>query len=66
MLEFIYLKFVKKVKLFYIFIECENLFYVFINKIEFLYDECLYVVGVWLILYKEVLNRFEEESLGIK
>lgn len=65
-LESTHPKLVKKVKPLYTLTERENLFYVLINKIEFLHDECPHAVGARSILYKEVLNRLEEESPGTK
>ncbi|WPX09030.1 TIGR00269 family protein [Anaerocellum danielii] len=59
-------KLVKKVKPLYTLTERENLYYVLINKIEFLHDECPHAVGARSILYKEVLNKLEEESPGTK
>ena len=59
-------KLIKKVKPLYTLTERENLYYVLLNKIEFLHEECPHSVGARSILYKEVLNRLEEESPGTK
>ncbi len=59
-------KLVKKVKPLYTLTERENLYYVLLNRIEFLHEECPHATGARSILYKEVLNRLEEESPGTK
>ncbi|MFO7296454.1 MAG: ATP-binding protein [Caldicoprobacter sp.] len=59
-------KLVKKVKPLYTLTEKENLAYVTYNGIEFFQGKCPLAVGASSILYKEVLNRLEEESPGTK
>ncbi|MDP9750543.1 MULTISPECIES: TIGR00269 family protein [Thermoanaerobacter] len=59
-------KLIKKVKPLYTLTERENMYYVLLNKIEFLHEECPHSVGARSILYKEVLNKLEEESPGTK
>jgi uncharacterized protein (TIGR00269 family) len=59
-------KLIKKVKPLYTLTERENMYYVLLNKIEFLHEECPHSVGARSILYKELLNKLEEESPGTK
>ncbi|MFV9566922.1 TIGR00269 family protein [Thermoanaerobacter mathranii] len=59
-------KLIKKVKPLYTLTERENMYYVLLNKIEFLHEECPHSLGARSILYKEVLNKLEEESPGTK
>jgi len=59
-------KLVKKVKPLFTLTERENLSYILFNEIKFIHEECPHAVGASSILYKEVLNRLEEESPGTK
>ncbi|MFO7153231.1 MAG: ATP-binding protein [Bacillota bacterium] len=59
-------KLVKKVKPLCTLTERENLAYVLFNGIEFIHEECPHAVGSSSILYKEVLNKLEDESPGTK
>ncbi|KXG76618.1 tRNA 2-thiocytidine biosynthesis protein TtcA [Fervidicola ferrireducens] len=59
-------KLVKKVKPLYTLTERENLAYVLFNGIEFIHEECPHALGASSILYKEILNKLEDESPGTK
>ncbi|MGB9975627.1 ATP-binding protein [Thermovenabulum sp.] len=59
-------KLVKKVKPLFTLTERENLSYIIFNGIKFIHDECPHAEGASSILYKEVLNKLEEESPGTK
>lgn len=59
-------KLAKKVKPLYTLTEEENLRYVIYNDIEFVPDRCPLSKGASSIRYKEMLNRLEELSPGLK
>lgn len=59
-------KLVKKVKPLFTLTERENLAYVLFNGIEFIHEECPHALGASSILYKEILNKLEDESPGTK
>ncbi len=57
---------VRKVKPFYRLAEREAAAYAVLAGIEYIVEECPLAVGSKLIVYKEILNRLEEESPGSK
>jgi uncharacterized protein (TIGR00269 family) len=56
----------RKAKPFCCFYERETAAYVLITSIDYIYDECPYVVGATSLRYKGILNQMEEESPGTK
>ncbi len=56
----------KKVKPFFLCSEKEVATYALLNGIDYIYDECPYSVGAKTLLYKNLLNRVEEESPATK
>jgi len=57
---------VRKVKPFCRFYERETAAYALITSIDYIYDECPYVVGATSLRYKSILNQMEEEAPGTK
>lgn len=58
--------FAKKVKPLYRLTERELAAYCVLNKIDYIVEECPMAQGARTLLYKEVLNRLENESPGTK
>ena len=58
--------FAKKVKPLYRLTERELAAYCVLNKIDYVVEECPMAQGARTLLYKEVLNRLENESPGTK
>jgi uncharacterized protein (TIGR00269 family) len=56
----------RKVKPLCRFYEREVAAYALVRGIDYIYDECPYAVGAKTIYYKELLNRLEGESPGVK
>lgn len=56
----------RKVKPFCRLYERETAAYALITSIDYIYDECPYVVGATSLRYKGILNQMEEESPGTK
>jgi tRNA-5-methyluridine54 2-sulfurtransferase len=56
----------KKVKPFFLCSEKEAAAYAFVSGIDYVYDECPYSVGAKTLLYKDLLNRVEDESPATK
>jgi len=56
----------KKVKPLFLISEREMASYAFLRGIDYVTDECPYAAGAKTLLYKELLNRVEEESPGTK
>lgn len=57
---------VRKVKPFFFLSEKEIAAYAVVSGIDYIYQECPYSRGAKTLLYKEILNRIEEESPGTK
>ena len=58
--------FAKKVKPLYRLAEREMAAYALVNRIDYIVDECPNAKGAKMLLYKEILNRLEDESPGTK
>jgi len=58
--------FAKKVKPLYRLAEREIAAYAVVNKIDYIVEECPNAKGAKMLLYKEILNRLEDESPGTK
>ena len=58
--------FAKKVKPLYRLAEREIAAYAIVNRIDYIVEECPNAKGATMLLYKEVLNRLEDESPGTK
>lgn len=58
--------FAKKVKPLYRLAEREIAAYAIVNKIDYIVEECPNAKGAKMLLYKEILNRLEDESPGTK
>ncbi|MCS7280687.1 MAG: TIGR00269 family protein [Desulfobacterota bacterium] len=56
----------RKIKPFFLLSEREIAAYALLNGIDYVQDECPYSVGAKTLLYKEILNRIENESPGTK
>ena len=59
-------KLVKKVKPLYRLAEREIAAYSIMNRIEYIVEECPNATGAKLLVYKDVLNRLEENAPGTK
>jgi tRNA-5-methyluridine54 2-sulfurtransferase len=57
---------VKKVKPFYTLTERETALYCILRKIDYVEDECPNAIGAKSLVYKDVLNRLEEDAPGTK
>jgi tRNA-5-methyluridine54 2-sulfurtransferase len=57
---------VRKVKPLFRFTEREVAAYALMRGIEYIYEECPHAIGSKSILYKELLNKMEEERPGAK
>jgi tRNA-5-methyluridine54 2-sulfurtransferase len=58
--------FAKKVKPLYRLAEREIAAYAVVNRLDYIVEECPNSKGAKMLLYKEMLNRFENESPGTK
>lgn len=58
--------FAKKVKPLYRLAEREMAAYAVVNKLDYMVEECPNSKGAKMLLYKEILNRLEDESPGTK
>jgi tRNA-5-methyluridine54 2-sulfurtransferase len=58
--------FVKKVKPLYRVAEREMAAYAIVNKIDYVIEECPNAQGAKMLLYKQMLDRLEDESPGTK
>lgn len=56
----------KKIKPFFLVSEREIAAYAIIAKIDYIYEECPYSLGAKTLLYKDLLNRVEQDSPGTK
>jgi tRNA-5-methyluridine54 2-sulfurtransferase len=56
----------KKVKPFFLCAEKEAAAYAIMNGIDYVYDECPYSIGAKTLMYKDLLNRVEDESPATK
>jgi uncharacterized protein (TIGR00269 family) len=65
-LEATHPRFVKKVKPFWSLTERETALYCVLRGIEYVEEECPNAAGAKSLLYKEVLNRLEDEMPGTK
>lgn len=65
-LESTHPRLVKKVKPFYTLTERETAAYALLKGIDYVVEECPYAEGARSLLYKEALNRIEQESPGAK
>jgi uncharacterized protein (TIGR00269 family) len=58
--------FAKKVKPLFRLAEREIAAYAIVNRIDYIVEECPNAKGAKMLLYKEILNRLEDESPGTK
>jgi uncharacterized protein (TIGR00269 family) len=58
--------FVRKVKPFYTLTEKETALYCILRRIDYVEEECPNALGAKSLLYKDLLNRLEEEMPGTK
>jgi tRNA-5-methyluridine54 2-sulfurtransferase len=65
-LESTHPKFIKKVKPFYTLTERETALYCILRRIDYVEDECPNAIGAKSLVYKDVLNRLEEDAPGTK
>lgn len=56
----------RKVKPLCTLYEREMAAYALVRGIDYIYDECPYAVGAKSLFYKDILNRLEERSPGVK
>jgi uncharacterized protein (TIGR00269 family) len=56
----------KKVKPFFLCSEKETAAYAIMSGIDYVYDECPHSIGAKTLLYKDLLNRIEDESPATK
>ncbi|MCX7966625.1 MAG: TIGR00269 family protein [Syntrophorhabdaceae bacterium] len=56
----------KKIKPLFLCSEREMAAYAILSGIDYIHDECPFSVGAKSLLYKEILNRIEDESPGTK